>query len=305
MAPRGVGRHPRLSGRGWYNESVLTEVKAGPYSVRGVSVGGVYTTLCVPELDAVLDVGLAPRSSASVSHLFLSHGHADHAGALTTLLGIRTLLRVKRRLKLFLPEPAAAPIAEALAAVSRLQRHPAEVELMPLAPGDEVTLRRDLIVRAFRTFHPVPSLGYLFLRRVDKLRPEFVGMPGAEIGRRRAAGDKMFDAVEHRELAFATDTLPRVLEEEPDLLDARVLILECTFLDGRKSVADARASCHIHIDDLVPFAPDLRNQHLVIMHVSQIYRPGEVRPLLAARLPEDLMARTIPFVPDGGRNWPG
>ena len=34
------------------------------YTVRGVSVGGIYTSLSVRELDVVLDVGLAPRSFA-------------------------------------------------------------------------------------------------------------------------------------------------------------------------------------------------------------------------------------------------
>jgi uncharacterized protein len=36
---------------------LLHEVQAGPYRVRGVSVGGIYTSLQVPELRVLLDAG--------------------------------------------------------------------------------------------------------------------------------------------------------------------------------------------------------------------------------------------------------
>ena len=73
---------------------MLLRVSAGPYTIRGVSVGGVYNSLHVPELGVLLDVGIAPRSFAGVSHIFLTHGHADHVASLGALLGIRALSRV-------------------------------------------------------------------------------------------------------------------------------------------------------------------------------------------------------------------
>src|SRR5688572_20464725 len=170
---------------------MLTTVQAGPYTIRGVSVGGVYTSLHVPELGVVLDAGLAPRSFGAVDDLFLSHGHADHVGALTTLLGVRGLLR-RPALRLFLPAEIREPLVEALAAMSKLQRFELEIDPVGLEPGDERPLRGDLWVRAFRTYHPVPSLGYQFFRRVKKLKKEFSHLPGAEIGRRRQAGEDLF-----------------------------------------------------------------------------------------------------------------
>jgi ribonuclease Z len=283
---------------------VLTRVRAGPFHIRGVSVGGIYTSLHVQELDVLLDVGLAARSAAAVSSLFLSHGHADHCGALTTLLGARMLTAGNRRLRLYLPAAIAGDIGDVLAVVSRLQRHEVNVELIPMEHGDEVALGGDLHVRAFRTFHPVPSLGYLFVRRVLKLKREHAGMPGDEIKRRRAAGEALFEQVEHAELAYATDTLARVLDTEPRLFAAKTLILECTFLDQRKSVADAHASCHVHLDDLLPHADRFANEAIVLMHFSQIYRPTEVVEVLDERCPPSLRERIVPFVPDRP-HWPG
>ncbi|MCX5746553.1 MAG: MBL fold metallo-hydrolase, partial [Proteobacteria bacterium] len=70
---------------------MLTSVTAGPYTVRGISVGGVYTSLAIPELGIGFDAGASPRSFGGIDTFALSHGHADHIGALPALLGIRGL----------------------------------------------------------------------------------------------------------------------------------------------------------------------------------------------------------------------
>jgi ribonuclease Z len=284
---------------------VLTQVTAGRYTVRGVSVGGVYTTLHVPELDVAFDIGLAPRSFAGVRTLLLSHGHVDHAGALPTLLGIRALHGMSTPLRVVMPAEILDEMKAALAAMTAMQRWPLSIEAIGLAAGQELDLRPDLVVRAFRTFHPVPSLGYLLIRRVKKLRPEHHGMPGPEIAARRQAGEDLFVTSDHLEVAYATDTLAQVLDHSPEILGAQVLILECTFLDERKSVADARSGCHIHLDEWIERADRFANQSVVLMHVSQIYRPDEVAGILDRRLPEGLRARVIPFVPPGSTTWPG
>jgi ribonuclease Z len=282
---------------------MLTTVRAGPYSIRGISVGGVYTSLFIPELHALLDVGIALRSIAAADALFLSHAHADHVGAIVSLLGIRGLLGLGP-MRVFLPAEIADDLQQALLCMSRLQRYDLSIDAVPMRPGDEQPYRGDISVRAFRTFHPVPSLGFQFIRRVSKLKPEFSGLPGEEIGRRRKAGDDIFYIEERAELAYATDTLVRVLDETPSLLKTRTLILECSFLDERKSLEASRAGCHIHLDELLERADSFECEHLVLMHFSQIYRPHEIAPLLQKRCPADLYSRIVPFAPVG-RYWPG
>jgi ribonuclease Z len=142
------------------------------------------------------------------------------------------------------------------------------------------------------------------VRRVPKLRAEFHELPGEEIGRRRRAGEDLFDMEERLEFAYVTDTLVKVLDTTPSLCETRVLVLECSFLDERKDLISSREGCHIHLDELLAIAARLENEHLVLMHFSQIYRPDEVHSILAARCPPELHARIIPFAPRGS-HWPG
>jgi ribonuclease Z len=144
----------------------------------------------------------------------------------------------------------------------------------------------------------------VIVRRVSKLREEFRGLPGPEIAARRLAGEPMLDVEERLELAYATDTLVSVFDHSPELLKTRVLIMECTFLDTRKTLEAARAGCHIHLDEVIERAERFANEHIVMMHLSQLYRPDEVASILDARVPPSLRPRIIPFVPKSG-HWPG
>ncbi|MDB4955567.1 MAG: Ribonuclease [Myxococcales bacterium] len=283
---------------------MLTTVTAGPYTIRGVSVGGVYTSLAVPELGLVFDAGISPRSAGGIDTILLSHGHADHVGALPALLGIRALHGKPKPPRVVMPAEIVDDLQAALAALTKLQRFPLAIEAIGMNPGDELALRPDLIIRAVRTFHPVPSLGYVVVRRVAKLRAEFRGLPGPEIAARRLAGEAMLENEDRLELAYATDTLVSVLDHSPELLKTRVLIIECTFLDDRKSLEAARAGCHIHLDEIIERAERFENEHIVMMHVSQLYRPDEVAGILDARVPAALRNKIIPFVPNG-TSWPG
>jgi len=282
---------------------MLTEVSAGPYTVRGISVGGVYTSLQVPELGVVFDAGVPIRSFAGTDRIFLSHAHSDHTSALGSLLGIRNLIG-KSPPQVFLPAEIEAPVRESLALQGRLHRANMDIETIPMRPGDTQQLGQGLWVRAFRTHHTVPSLCYQFFRRVSKLKPEYQALPPEEIGRRRRAGEPLFDEVDRLELAYATDTLSRVLETAPSLLESRVLILECTFIDSKRTVQDAQERSHIHLDEILARADLFQNEALVLMHFSQAYSPEEVHSVIQARVPEVLREKLRVFAPTSGR-WFG
>lgn len=282
---------------------MLTTVTAGPYTIKGVSVAGIYTSLYVRELGALFDVGIAARSCAGAENVFLSHGHADHCGALVSLLGMRGLMRLPPP-RIFVPAELLEDTREALALFSRGQRYEFTIVAEPMLPGDEYVLRPDLSVRAFRTHHTGPSLGYQFFTRVPKLKAEYLTLPGKEIAERRKRAEPIFDYEERLELAYATDTLLKVIETSPSLLTTRVLILECSFLDERKTIEASRAGGHVHLDELLEKASAFENEAIVLMHFSQMYPPAEVHRILQRRCPPALWERLVVFAPSNGA-WPG
>jgi len=283
---------------------MVTELRAGPFRVRGVSLAGMYTALQVPELGILLDCGLPLRSLARTDHVFLSHTHADHAGGVAALLGIRTLIG-KGPATIYLPAQREAELRELLDVATRFHHAHLDFRLVPMVEGVAALVRGGLWVRPFRTHHSAPSLGYAFFRKVSKLRPEHRGLPREEIARLRVEGAPgLFDEAEHLELAYATDTLVDALDASPWVYGARVLILECTYASSSRTAADARERGHLHLDELCARADRFQNEAIVLMHFSQIHRPSEIRRLLQERLPPSLRDRVVPFVP-GGDEWFG
>jgi ribonuclease Z len=283
---------------------MLTTVKTDKLTIRGVSLGGVYTSLFVPELDALFDLGIPARSAAAANFIFISHGHVDHVGALFSHLGIRALTGKSSAPTLYLPSEILEEVEESLRVMTKIQRYDLKIQAVPMNPGDVAPMRGDIEVRAIRTHHGVPSLGYSLVRKIKKLRDEFLGLPGQDIAERKRRGEDLFRIEERTEISYCTDTLIQVLDNNPGLYESRVLVLECTFLDERKSLEASRAGCHIHLDEILERADKFQNESLVLMHFSQLYKPDEVREILDRRCPPDLRKRIVPFAP-GGNRWPG
>jgi len=92
-----------------YTAAMLTSVTAGPYTVRGVSVGGVYTSIAVPELGIVFDSGISPRSFAGIDTILLSHGHADHVANANDYAGSTWLVQRAERQAMFSAQAQTTP----------------------------------------------------------------------------------------------------------------------------------------------------------------------------------------------------
>jgi ribonuclease Z len=105
------------------------------------------------------------------------------------------------------------------------------------------------------------------------------------------------EPVEVPEIAFTGDTLIEVVEQEEVVRRARLLILECTFLDERVSVAESRAKGHVHLDEIAARAELFENEAILLTHFSPRYSSEEVRRLIREKLPPRLLERVTPFLP--------
>ena len=120
-------------------------------------------------------------------------------------------------------------------------------------------------------------------------------MAGAEIARLRAGGTVVTRREEVPLLAYPGDCGADIFGAAPQILRARVLLLECSFL-WPEDRARALEYAHIHLADLVSRADLFENEVVVLTHFSQRYRPEEIREALRA-IPEPLAARVVPFLP--------
>ena len=126
------------------------------YPVEGVSIGGQETCVIFPTLSLAFDIGRCPQRAVSQEFLFVSHGHLDHIGGLPMYVATRGLFRL-RPPTIFVPA-CLRDLVERLFEVHRaMDRSELDHKLVPLEVGEAYELRKDLKVRAFKTYHVVPS----------------------------------------------------------------------------------------------------------------------------------------------------
>jgi ribonuclease Z len=222
-----------------------------------------------------LDFGRGAHRLTGARDLFLSHGHMDHALGLPYVLSQRNLHKLGP-CRVFCPAAVREAVAAFLEAAAALEEAPYRYELRGLEPGDRVEVGKGRLVEAFAVDHVLPSLGYHLIRRRRSLAPPLRGLPGVELVRRREAGEAIEQVEDAVELSYCADTADGVFELEPRLFEARVLLIECTFL-GPELVGKARTFGHLHLQDLVPYVSRFANEAVVLTHLSRRHRLGELR----------------------------
>jgi len=261
-----------------------------PPTLLGFSTAGVETSIEVPSLGLVLDIGRCSRTAITHPIVLISHGHLDHVGAVVQHAARRALMGMSEGVYL-VPSSIGPDVEQLFNAAGTLDGGAVPRRIVPLAVGEDFPLGKNRFVRPFQTVHRVPSQGYTVWERRRRLREEFRHLDGPELGRRRRAGEAIDDTHVVPLLSFTGDTRVEALERVPELQRTETLIIEASFLDDRVSVADARAMGHIHLDELAARQALLPPHDIVLHHFSARYTPEEIAPLCAQHLAEDVAAR--------------
>ncbi len=266
------------------------------FEIRGVSIGGIETFIDLPEQKLGFDLGRIHEEAVGRPTLLFTHAHMDHMGAVVSHTALRHLRRLAPPTYV-IPRENEAAFRELFEVWRKLDRSELAHTVVPLDPGESWELPCKLIARPFRSPHRVATQGYALWSKRRKLKPEFEGRSQAELDDlRRNAGVLLTDEHETPEFAFSGDTLIELVEREEVVRRARILILECTFVDDRVPVAECRSKGHTHLDEIVERAELFQNERLVLSHFSARYSKSEVLAALERKLPPKLRERVVPFL---------
>ncbi len=255
----------------------------GDLSLAGFSRAGEETWFRVHPPGLAFDVGRGPGELTGTQDFFLSHGHLDHAAGMPYLLSQRYLQNLPEA-RIFCPALVVSALADFLGAAERLEDTTYRYQLRGLSPGEGVALGRGFRVETFATDHVVPSLGYHLWRTRRRRAAVYADLGPVELKALAESGVEVTET--HDELAFSYcgDTGTGVFELEPRVFEAKVLLIECTFLgEGLRPLGKRYG--HLHVEDLVPWAGRFANQHLVLFHLSRRHRAEELEAELARCLP--------------------
>lgn len=259
-------------------------------AVDAISIGGLETCIQLPGLDLAFDIGRAPPSCVHRSTVAFTHAHIDHMGSIIHHCATRGLMHMPPPTYL-VPDEYIEAFEDLLAVWRRLDHSELHCEIVPMAPGREHVLKRDLVVRAFRSPHRIPCIGYGVWEQKHKLKAEFHGLPGNEIRDLKQAGTEVTDLVSTPAVAFTGDSLIEVVEREEAVRKARLLVMEVTFIDDRVSVEQCRSKGHIHLDEVLARQDLFENHAILFTHLSARYGSQEAIEILDARLPPGLRER--------------
>jgi ribonuclease Z len=261
----------------------------------GRSIAGLETCIEVPTLKLLLDLGSCSRTAVNQPLVLLSHGHLDHMGAIAQHAARRSLLGMKPGTYV-VPAAIVEQVERLFNAAGDLDGQVIPRRVIALAPGQEEPLGKGRWLRAFETFHRVPSQGYTVWETRSRLRDEFRDLPGVKLGELRRQGVVLDESEQVPLLSFTGDTRVEVLERTPELQQTECLVIESSFLDELVPVDQAREMGHIHLDELVERRELLPRTDVVFSHFSARYSMADVERLLQQKLPDELrsVVRALP-----------
>lgn len=252
----------------------------------GYSVGGEETFIAVPELDVCFDIGRAPLMTLPINHVLLSHGHMDHAAGIAYYCSQRDFRDIAPGTVL-LPENLAPAIEQLLNCWGRIDGKRPPVNIIPMVPGQEYEIRRNLFAFAFATNHQNGSLGYTIIERRQKLKKEYLDLPGPEIAKLRKSGTQITYTLNLPLVTYLGDTSGGDFENLACVQHSKILIAECTFFEPEHHDR-ARAGRHYHIEQLAKLLPQWHNQHILLTHVSLRTDIRLARKILEETLPPEI-----------------
>ncbi|MCK4660799.1 MAG: hypothetical protein KAV82_14865 [Phycisphaerae bacterium] len=245
----------------------MVDKRIGNVRILGYSIAGEETAIAVPELNVAFDPGRAPAEIIPLDNLCVSHGHMDHAAGIAYYLSQRGFLGIAPG-RVIIHRGLAQHVQRLMGVWADLEGHHSPGLIEGVAGGDEIALRRNLVLRIFDVVHCAGALGFAVVEKRHKLKSEFADHTGPQLVELKKKGVDIHHHIEAPLVAYCGDTAVGDFLDLPSVRNAEVLLLECTFF-AAEHVSRARAGRHIHVRDLPVILRRLNNPNVVLTHLTR------------------------------------
>ncbi|MDR1270454.1 MAG: metal-dependent hydrolase [Planctomycetaceae bacterium] len=275
-----------------YNDQPARRETFCGLTVEGFSRAAMQTYWRVPELKLGFDLGSQPWSFMGTPYWFVSHTHMDHLLALPAYVARRRMMKMEPP-TIFLPEESVAAVRQLLNIFSRLDHGSLPCRLNGVKSGDEMLLSNGLIVSVVKTYHTIPSVGYIVWERRKRLKEEYRSLNELEIRNLAISGVEVSQEIRLPKVAYLGDSRVQALDENPIMFQADILIMELSFVAKRHRGERIHKYGHIHLDDLVDRQQQFQNGTVIASHFSTRYLDTEIETTVRNRLPDMLNGRLV------------
>lgn len=269
--------------------------KAWSYSgldFHGLSLSGIRTSVAMPQHGICFDVAQGYPFVLHLKKYFITHGHLDHAAGVPYIIS-QKMMNNDKAPDFYMPPSLVDPMHRMMKIWQEIERHQYRYQFHSIDEDSKIEISPRLYVRPFKTVHRVESFGYSLIETSKKLKKEYSHLSGRELAEKKRLGQTIEDLEEKILVSFTGDTEIEFLDVSPRVKKSKILFLESTYIDSRKSVEHAKTWGHTHLDELLPRLSEIESEKIVIIHVSSRYSTQEALKILQERLPRHEQDRII------------
>jgi ribonuclease Z len=269
-----------------------TITRIGDHEIHLRSIAGINTTIIFPGMGMMFDIGTILPKSTKIKRVFISHGHMDHIGAIGLHISHRALAGMGRATYI-VPGSIVGKVETLIHSFQGVDE--SELRCQILGIDDRMDMGNSYYATTFKTNHRVDSQGYIIWKNKTVLKPELKEklqqqlITQKDIQEYRKAGMDITVLEHGAEIAYTGDTTLDGISAEAK--NAKILIMEMTFVGDDVSIEKARERGHIHLYELRDNFDTFKNQYIIMTHFSPRYSIPKIFSELYKNLPPSFLEK--------------
>ncbi len=264
------------------------------YHFHGLSLSGIRTAIAMPELSLSFDAAQGYPFLLTLKHFFISHGHLDHAAGIPYIISQKAMTS-QSPANFYMPQSLVEPMDQIMKIWEKIEGHQYKYNFVGVQADQEIPLNAQYFMKVFPTTHRIESFGYTLFEVQKNLRQDLQGLSQNEIIQKKRQGEEVNELHHNPVVSFTGDTQIEFLHSRPWIKKSKILFMEATYLDEKKTVQNARDWGHTHLDEVLEHLDEIESEQIVLIHASSRYPTPLALKILKDRVPAKHQARVVLF----------